>query len=97
VLLAQPRVLLLLIDVHRTSEDENRAVVLERPRRGRAPGNAPFLEPVAARLDRVAEDACAHLLVVDDGQDVHQLFAPALTGTFAACSRRCSSLAFAAA
>ena len=79
---------ILLICVHCAAEHEHRAIVLYRPRRRRAPGDAPFLEPVTARLDCVTEDAGAHLLAVDDGEDVHQLFAPVLTGTFAACSSR---------
>src|SRR5215210_281172 len=85
-----------LVGVHRATEREDRAVRLDRPRWIGPPREAPLVEAVATRFDDVREDACARLLAVDDRQNVHQP-SPALTGTFADCSRRCSVFAFAAA
>ena len=87
--------MLVLIGVHRTAEDEHGAVRVEGTRQRRPPGETPLLELVPARANDVPEHAGAHALPVDDRQDVHQ--PGALTGTFSACSRRCSSFAFAAA
>src|SRR5205807_6156102 len=92
VLVAEPGMAVVLVGVHRAPEDQHRAVVVERPRQGRAPGEAPLLEPVASPLDGVREDAGAHGLAVDDRQDVHQL-----AGTFSAWRSFRSSAAFAAA
>src|SRR6266850_3882844 len=86
---------LVLIGVHRTTEDEHRAIRVERTRQRRSPGKAPLFERVPARSNGVAEYARAHALSVDDREEVHQC--GALTGTFSACSRCCSSFAFAAA
>src|SRR5207302_7252997 len=95
ILFPEPRVVPILVGVHRPAEDQNGAVAIERARQRRPPRQAPLLEPMTPRLDDVAEDAGPHTLSVNDREDVHQ--PRVVTGTFAACSRRCSALAFAAA
>src|SRR4029079_6020137 len=95
ILLLPPGVMLGLVGVHRTAEHEHGAVGVEWAGKRRAPGKAPLFEAVATRANDVAEHAGADTLPVDDRQDVHQL--GELTGTFSACSKRCSSFAFAAA
>ena len=57
VLLPQPGVMVVLVGVHGATEDEDGAVVVDRARGRRAPGEAPFLKPVAAVLDHSLEDA----------------------------------------
>src|SRR5262249_13231529 len=71
VLLAEPGVAVVLVGVHRAAEDEHGVVVVDRPRRGRAPGEAPLLEVVARGLCRPVEDAAPRVRAVKDGQDVH--------------------------
>ena len=71
VLLAQPGMVLVVVGVHRASEDEHGAVVVQRPRRRRAPGEAPLLELVAALRDRICEHPSPDVLPMDHGQDVH--------------------------
>ena len=61
VLLAQPRMVVVLVGVHRAAEDEHRAVRVERTRQRRVPREAPLLQRVAARGDDVGEHAGAHL------------------------------------
>src|SRR5215208_1755627 len=85
-----------LVGVHGTAEYEHAPVRVERPRQRHSPGQAPLLEPVAARGDDVAEHSRPDLVAVDDCEDVHHDFADD-TGTFSACKRRCSAFAFAAA
>jgi len=71
VLLAEPGMVVVLVGMHRAAEDEHRAVVVDRPRRRRSPGEAPLLELVPARGDRLEEHACAHGLAVDEPEDLH--------------------------
>ena len=70
-LLAQPRVAVVLVGVHRAAEDEDRAVVVDRPRRRLAPGEAPLLEVVPTLPDDLAEHTRPRRLPVDHGEDVH--------------------------
>ena len=95
VLLAQPGMVVVLVRVHRAAEHEHAPVRVERPRQRLAPGEAPLLEVVAARLDDVAEHAGPDALSVNDAENVHQPFG--LAGTFADCSSRCKTFALAAA
>src|SRR5206468_1173365 len=61
VLLAQPRVHVVLVGVHRAAEHEHCAVVVERTRQRRVPGEAPFLEPVPRGGDCISEYTRANL------------------------------------
>ena len=45
-LVAEPRVMVILVGVHRTAEHEYRVVRIERARRRRAPAERPLVEPV---------------------------------------------------
>ena len=71
VLLPEPRMVQVLIRVHRAAEHEHRAVGIEGARQRRVPRETPFLEPVPALGDHVAEHARAHAFAVYDREDVH--------------------------
>ena len=71
VLLAQPRVVLVLVGVHGAAEDEDGAVVVERPRGRRPPRGAPLLELVPALRNSVGEHPRADVVAVDHREDVH--------------------------
>ena len=90
-----------VVGVHRAAEDEHRVVRLERPRRRRAPGEAPLVEPVAALLDRRREELRARVVAVDDRENVHraELYAPLppVAGMPLTSSSRRSCCAFVAA
>src|SRR5262249_38281493 len=91
VLLAEPRMLLLLIGVHRAAENEHRVEVLERARQ-LARGRPPLNELVTAFANRVAEHPFAHVPAVHDRQDLHQV-----ARTFSACNSFRNAIAFVAA
>jgi len=81
---AKPGMRVVVIRVHRAAEDEYRVIRLERPGRRSAPREAPFVEPVAALLDRRREELGACIVAVDDREHVHraQLYAaPPVAGT----------------
>ena len=71
-LLAQPRMVVVLVRVHRAAEDHHRAVGVERPRDRRPPGEAPLVEPVAALERDLAERAGAAVVAVDHAEHVHR-------------------------
>src|SRR5438132_9284308 len=89
-----------LVGVHRAAEDEHGAVVVERPRERRVPGQAPLLQPVAGPGDDLAEDPGTNRVAVDHREHVHRAegtASPPLAGMPAASSSRRSCAAFAVA
>src|SRR2546422_1733006 len=70
VLLAQPRMVLVLIGMHGASEHEHRAVRVEGTRQRFVRCKASFLELGPALPDDVAHDTQAYALAMDDCQDV---------------------------
>ena len=86
-LVSQPRMLLLLVDVHTPAEDEHRPVLLERARQGRPPIEAPLLESVACLGDERGEELRPRVLAVHDRENVH--YAPPVAAIrFTSSSRR---------
>ena len=70
VLVTKPGVVLVLVGVHRAAEDDHRSVVVERPRSGGAPREAPLLVAVACLLDHLGEHSSTGVRPVDDREDV---------------------------
>src|SRR5262249_40977535 len=95
VLLAQPRMPIVLVGVHRAAEDEHCPVLVHRAGRRRSPGEAPLVEDVPALRRDVGEDAGADFLAGDDREGVHA--PPLLTGPAAPASRLWSCNALKAA
>ena len=72
-LLAQPRMVRVLVGVHRAAEHEHRVVRVERARRRRAPAERPLVEPVPRLLDDGREELGSRVRAVDHREDVHRL------------------------
>ncbi len=70
LLVAQPGVLGLLVDVHRAAEDHRGAVAVER-RGGRPLVGGPLDELVPGLARRLAEYSGAGFVFVDDGEYTH--------------------------
>ena len=63
---------LLVVGVHCAAEDEHGAVGVERPRRRRAPAEAPLLQLVSPLGDGLGEDSRADVVAVDHREHVHR-------------------------
>src|SRR5204862_4654707 len=72
-LLAEPRMAVVLIGVHRSAEDEDGTVRVDRLGRRRPPGETPLVERVASLRGDLSEDPRPRLRPVDDREDAHVL------------------------
>jgi hypothetical protein len=72
VLAPKPRMLVLLVDVHGASEDEDGVVIAQRPRRIGTLDDPPLVELVTVAAHDIVEHLAAHLVAVHHGEQPHQ-------------------------